>query len=77
MAGTIMPIGFRINPWSVFCLVCKGEAARSLDALPHCARCGGSYCQNCMTRGEPSLRCAGDPDNCPLGLHAPDPPAAA
>jgi hypothetical protein len=30
MAGTIMPIGFKINPWSVFCLICNGEAAKSL-----------------------------------------------
>ena len=77
MAGTIMPIGFRVNPWSVFCLICNGVAAKSLDALPCCAQCGDSYCPTCMTNGEPSLLCAGDPAACPLGLQAPDPSAAA
>ena len=77
MAGTIMPIGFRVNPWSVFCLICNGVAAKSLDALPRCAQCGSSYCPTCMTNGEPSLRCAGNPVACPLGLQAPDPSAAA
>jgi hypothetical protein len=65
MVGTIMPDGFRINPWSIFCLICKTEAARSLDAVLRCAQCGDRYCQNCMTKGEPSLRCANDPADVP------------
>ena len=72
-----MPIGFKILPGSVFCLICNRLAAMYLDTLPRCPRCGSSYCQNCMIKGEPSLRCADDAAACPLNLHAPDPPSAA
>lgn len=53
------------------------RGCREVDALPRCAQCGSSYCPTCMTNGEPSLLCAGDPAACPLGLQAPDPSAAA
>ena len=76
MVGTIMPIGFKVNPWAVTCLNCIKEVAKSLDELPRCPQCDGTYCPTCVTSGEPSSFCAGNPGACPLGLEAP-PPAAA
>jgi hypothetical protein len=74
MAGTIMPVGFKINPWAVVCLVCNRAAAKSLDTLPRCPTCGGSYCPHCLANHEPLLRCPDDPDDCSLKLAAPDQP---
>ena len=62
MPGTIMPEGFKIYPSSVNCLICDSILAANLDALPHCAQCGSSYCRVCLRNREPSLRCAGSPD---------------
>jgi hypothetical protein len=76
MAGTFVPIGFRINPWSVLCLLCNHVVARQLEDVPRCARCGHSYCPSCLAIEEESLRCAGDPADCPLRLAVPDPVAA-
>jgi hypothetical protein len=77
MVGNIMPAGFRIYPSSVNRQICNGIAAYSLDVLPHCPQRGSSYCRDCLADGEPSLRCAGDPDHCSLKLPAPDLPTAA
>lgn len=72
MSRTIMPIGYRKDSHSesVFCMICGSDAAKSWDSLPHCARCGSSYCPACMTAKEPSLQCGGDATECDLRLPA-------
>ncbi len=77
VGATIMPSGFWVGPSSVLCLLCNGVAAVKLDDLPHCARCGRSYCPRCVALGEASLCCTGDHGDCPLRLASPDPPATA
>lgn len=71
--ATIMPTGFWVSPASVLCLLCNSVIAQSLDDVPHCGRCGRGFCQNCAVLREESLRCAGDPADCPLRLPARDP----
>ena len=75
MTGTIMRIGFRVSPPSVFCLTCNEAVGTSLDALPRCDRCDSAYCPLCLKANEPSLRCARDFPDYPLGLPASNAPA--
>jgi hypothetical protein len=39
---TIMPIGFRLESGRIVCPLCHAIVAPRLDAVPLCARCGGS-----------------------------------
>jgi hypothetical protein len=74
LPGTIMPIGFRLEPdGRVLCQLCHGIVASQLDAVPRCAQCGGSYCAACLANGNPQLQCYGghtDPTHCALQLPA-------
>lgn len=60
--GNIMPVGYRSdqNPRQVVCGVCGRVAAVTIEDLPHCSRCGGSYCRHCLSDHEATLRCGGD-----------------
>ena len=72
LPGTIMPIGFRLEPdGRILCQLCHGIVASQLDTVPLCAQCGGSYCATCLADGNPLLQCHDghtDPTPCALQL---------
>ncbi|WP_428532940.1 hypothetical protein [Rhodopila sp.] len=67
--GTIMPIGFRLEPDCVICPLCHTIVAPRLEAAPRCGQCGGSYCAACLANGNPQLLCPdGHTDLTPCAL---------
>ena len=68
--GTILPMGFEQRPRAVICQLCNSLVAPDLDAVPKCrkSRCGQPYCETCLDKQDPRLRCGADPTDCPLKL---------
>lgn len=68
---SIMPVGFRVAPGPVTCMICNSAVASSMDDVPHCGMCGSRYCSTCLANRNPELPCAGETETCPLELSAP------